>query len=85
MKEIELRNELDRLRAENAQLHHDKAVLQMAVALWDATFSRYVSWQANQAKPREWPAAVVSDYRKCAKVTSYLWQDDGYKTITITP
>ncbi len=44
----------------------ENLLLKLSNALWNATFSKYESWLANNAPAVNWPEQVVKDYQKCS-------------------
>jgi hypothetical protein len=54
---------------ERDQLKAHVERLKIALALWDATFSKYKSWIANSAPLSQYPNAVAEDYENASKVT----------------
>lgn len=52
------------------QLEQEVAELRIRNALWDATFSKYESWKANEVPARDWPPQVLMDFHRCSAIDS---------------
>lgn len=68
LENLSMQREIQELRMENDRL-------KIGIALWDATFSKYLSWKANGADSNFWPHNVVKDYQTCEMATKGLWKE----------
>lgn len=65
----------ERLEAEIHHLRSQVIILKVSLGLWSCTFSKYLSWRANNVPVGDYRPQVCADYEKCNKVTNHLWEE----------